>query len=152
MPAPYRGGCQCGAYRFEITAEPLTAYVCHCSDCQKQSGSAFGMAVVVAKDALRVLQGDTASYRKTAASGREADCLFCPGCGNRLFHAGGGPVLMIKTGLLDDTTGLEPVCHLWVKDKQPWVQIPPDVLTYETQPSDGFGALIERYKARTARA
>ena len=86
MPAPYKGGCQCGAVRFEISAEPLTAYVCHCITCQKQSGSAFGMAIVVPTDAIAVLEGGTSTFIKTADSGRESDCVFCPKCGNRLFH------------------------------------------------------------------
>ena len=149
MPAPYRGSCQCESFRFEITAEPLTAYLCHCSDCQKQSGSAYGMAIVVPKEAFKALQGETSVYRKKAASGREADCAFCPACGNRLYHDV-GPVLLVKAGLLDDTRGIEPICNLWIKDKQPWVQISDDMLNYETQPADGFGALIERYQQRMA--
>ena len=98
MPAPYKGGCQCGAVRFEINAEPLTAYVCHCITCQKQSGSAFGMAIVVPTDAIAVLEGGTSTFIKTADSGRESDCAFCcflafpvPGRGE-LFGCGFGRV------------------------------------------------------------
>lgn len=150
MPALYSGSCQCGACGFEIAAEPLTAYLCHCSDCQKQSGSAFGMAIVVPREAFRLRNGETQTYVKTAASGRAADCLFCRSCGNRLYHDV-GPVLLVKAGLIDDTTGIEPICNLWTKDAQPWVKIAENMLNYETQPTDGFGALIERYQARVAR-
>ena len=148
MPAPYKGGCQCGAVRFEISAEPLTAYVCHCITCQKQSGSAFGMAIVVPTDAIAVLEGDTSTFIKTADSGRESDCVFCPKCGNRLFHhiKADAAMSMVKTGLLDDASDIIPVAHLWTSRALNWVTIPNDVLIFEGQPEVGMGSLIEAYK------
>ena len=148
MPAPYKGGCQCGAVRFEINAEPLTAYVCHCITCQKQSGSAFGMAIVVPTDAIAVLEGGTSTFIKTADSGRESDCVFCPKCGNRLFHhiKAGAAMSMVKTGLLDDASDIIPVAHLWTSRALNWVTIPDDVLIFEGQPEVGMGSLIEAYK------
>lgn len=150
MPAPYSGSCQCGAVRFEITAEPLTAYVCHCSDCRKQSGSAFGMGIVVANEAIRMLQGETKVYVKTADSGREAECHFCPQCGSRILHRGkaGPPMSIIKTGLLDDASEIVPVAHFFTRSADPWVEIPDGVLAYETQPSEGLGPVIEAYQKR----
>jgi hypothetical protein len=148
MPAPYKGGCQCGAVRFEISAEPLTAYVCHCITCQKQSGSAFGMAIVVPTDAIAVLEGGTSTFIKTADSGRESDCVFCPKCGNRLFHhiKADAAMSMVKTGLLDDASDIIPVAHLWTSRALNWVTIPNDVLIFEGQPEVGMGSLIEAYK------
>ena len=148
MPAPYKGGCQCGAVRFEINAEPLTAYVCHCITCQKQSGSAFGMAIVVPTDAISVLEGGTSTFIKTADSGRESTCVFCPKCGNRLFHhiKAGAAMSMVKTGLLDDASDIIPVAHLWTSRALNWVTIPDNVLIFEGQPEVGMGSLIEAYK------
>ena len=148
MPAPYKGGCQCGAVRFEISAEPLTAYVCHCITCQKQSGSAFGMAIVVPTDAIAVLEGGTSTFIKTADSGRESDCVFCPKCGNRLFHhiKADAAMSMVKTGLLDDASDIIPVALLWTSRALNWVTIPNDVLIFEGQPEVGMGSLIEAYK------
>ena len=148
MPAPYKGGCQCGAVRFEISAEPLTAYVCHCITCQKQTGSAFGMAIVVPTDAIAVLEGGTSTFIKTADSGRESDCVFCPKCGNRLFHhiKADAAMSMVKTGLLDDASDIIPVALLWTSRALNWVTIPNDVLIFEGQPEVGMGSLIEAYK------
>ena len=148
MPAPYKGGCQCGAVRFEISAEPLTAYVCHCITCQKQSGSAFGMAIVVPTDAIAVIEGGTSTFIKTADSGRESDCVFCPKCGNRLFHhiKADAAMSMVKTGLLDDASDIIPVAHLWTSRALNWVTIPNDVLIFEGPPEVGMGSLIEAYK------
>jgi len=63
------GGCQCGKIRYRLTGEPLTLYVCHCSDCQTFSGSAFRTGVLVAGDDFRLLEGTPAIYEKTAAYG-----------------------------------------------------------------------------------
>jgi hypothetical protein len=54
MPAPYTGGCQCGSVRYVLTTEPIRLVACHCKECQRQSGSAFGMSTPVAKDSLTV--------------------------------------------------------------------------------------------------
>ena len=150
MPAPYSGSCQCGNIKFEITAEPLTVYVCHCNACKKQSGSAFGMAMVAAADSVKVLQGTPKVYVKTAQSGGEAECDFCPECGNRLFHRIGpdAPIVLVKTGVLDDAKDLTPVVHLWTEEIDDWVEIPDDVIAYEQQPTDRFAEAIELYKSR----
>ena len=54
MPAPYTGGCQCGLVRYVLTAEPIRLVACHCKECQRQSGSAFGMSMLVKQDSLTV--------------------------------------------------------------------------------------------------
>ena len=54
MPAPYSGGCQCGQVRYDLTGEPLHLIACHCSECQNQSGSAFGMSMIVKMDDLKI--------------------------------------------------------------------------------------------------
>jgi hypothetical protein len=150
MPAPYSGSCQCGAMKFEITAEPLTVYVCHCNACKKQSGSAFGMALIAPADAVKMTEGTPKSYTKTAQSGRTADCDFCPECGNRLFHRLGAdaPIVLVKTGIMDDPGQFEPVVHLWTESADPWVVIPDDVVAYDQQPADRFAEAMELYKAK----
>ena len=54
MPVSYTGGCQCGAIRYEVTDEPITLYACHCTACQTQSSSAFGLSMKLARDAFRL--------------------------------------------------------------------------------------------------
>jgi hypothetical protein len=55
MTAPYTGGCQCGSVRYVVTTEPIRLSACHCKECQRQSGSAFGMSMPVKKDSLTVI-------------------------------------------------------------------------------------------------
>ena len=106
------------------------------------------LAIVVPTDAIAVLEGGTSTFIKPADSGRESDCVFCPKCGNRLFHhiKADAAMSMVKTGLLDDASDIIPVAHLWTSRALNWVTIPNDVLIFEGQPEVGMGSLIEAYK------
>ena len=66
---PLTGGCLCGAIRYEVTAAPLGAYACHCMDCQKQSASAFALAVPVLRSSFRVTAGTPVAWTRTSPSG-----------------------------------------------------------------------------------
>ena len=97
-----------GSVRYQITANPLTLYVCHCTECQRQSGSAFALSLAVAREALVVLEGAPAVWRRELEGGRIIDCLFCGACGVRLFHnpERNPRASIVKPGTLDDTTWL----------------------------------------------
>ena len=100
----YEGGCQCGALRYRITAPPLVLYVCHCSECQTQSGSAFGMSLAVPSDAFSILSGTPKIWTRSSASGHRVECAFCADCGVRIFHKPERKpgTINIKPGTLDD--------------------------------------------------
>lgn len=149
MPRPLTGGCQCGACRYEVREPPLTIYACHCTECQRQSGSAFGMSMPVPRAGFSVTAGTPATWRRTAASGRAVDCLFCPACGTRLAHlpTRDDRLVNVKPGTLDDARWVRAVGHLWTRSAQPWVDVPNDVLRYDGQPAD-FEALYRAWAAR----
>ena len=121
------GGCQCGGVRYEVTAEkPYRTHVCHCTDCRKQSGSAFSVTWIIPKDGFRLTQGKLKVFASEAQSGRAKRGTFCPDCGSRIYNEielrpG---LLSIKPGTLDDASGLTPTRHVWVQSKLPWVVIP----------------------------
>ncbi len=121
---PQQGGCQCGAVRYELREPPLGTWACHCSLCRKQSGSAFGLSMSVALDALVFTQGEPASWTRTAESGHILDCLFCRDCGSRLIHRrhehGGRQTL--KPGTLDDTSWVVPERHFFPESALNWVK------------------------------
>lgn len=149
---PLAGGCQCARVRYAVTAVPLTLYLCHCAECQRQSASAFGMSMLVAEAAVEVDRARLGVFvRDAAAEERKLRCLFCPDCGTRLFHetAPRDGVVSVKAGTLDDTGWLRPVGHLWTRSAQPWVRIPPDDLAYPGEP-ESFDALYRRWKAVAA--
>jgi hypothetical protein len=79
VPAPYTGGCQCGSVRYILAMEPIRLAACHCKECQRQSGSAFGMSRPVKKDSLTVT-GATKQVTRIADSGNEVKGVFCPEC------------------------------------------------------------------------
>lgn len=138
MPNMHRsGGCQCGAVRYTLTCDKITAYACHCRECQKQSASAFALSVPVRRQDLKVL-GAPSAYERSTESGSRTKCWFCPDCGTRLYHqsARSPDRVTVKGGTLDDTDELSPVAHLWVSRKQSWLILPPGVPAYETQPDD----------------
>jgi hypothetical protein len=125
------GGCQCARVRYRIEGKPLAVVVCHCTECQRQSGSAFGMSMAVPRDAFRLLSGELRAFDVSCDSGRIKTCTFCPTCGTRIYHQVSREVLSIKPGTLDDTSGLDPDTHFWTKRKQPWVPIPDGVRCVE---------------------
>lgn len=124
-----QGGCQCGQVRYRLETEPRRLTVCHCLDCQRQSGSAFGLSLDVPKEAFKLVSGELETFRVLCDSGRPKDCAFCRRCGTRIYH-GGEWGLSIKAGTLDDTSSLRPDAHYWTKRKQPWVQIPEGALCF----------------------
>jgi len=150
VPLPLLGGCQCGACRYEITERPLTLYVCHCTECQRQSGSGFGMSMPVPRAGFTLTRGEPAEWARTADSGRTVNCAYCRDCGTRLFHAPArNPTAVnVKPGTLDSTGWLVPVGHLWTRSVQPWVTIPDGVVAFETQPATDFSVLFEAWRAR----
>ncbi|MCB1516964.1 MAG: GFA family protein [Hyphomicrobiaceae bacterium] len=134
---PQKGGCQCGTVRYELTGLPIVFYLCHCSECQKQSSSAFGESLRVRAKDLKI-EGDLAERERISPSGKSVVGQFCPKCGTRLFHrrAGYAENLNIKAGTLDDTSWLRPAGHIWTLSKQTWFQIGPDEISYERQPEN----------------
>jgi hypothetical protein len=134
MSAPYTGGCQCGSVRYVVTTEPIRLAACHCKECQRQSGSAFGMSMLVKRDSLTVT-GPTKQFVRTADSGNEVVGVFCPDCGVRIYHAPKlvQDVIALKSGTLDDTSWLRPGSFIWMRSAQGWVPVPDGVNALEGQ-------------------
>lgn len=151
MKLPLTGACQCRAVRYRCTAAPATIYACHCTECQRQSGSAFGTSMLVPRDAFSFTQGTPRTWTRTSDSGRKVDCLFCPDCGTRLVHLPqhSPTMAIIRPGALDDTSWIRLVGHIWLRSKQPWFAVPADAITYDQQPPD-FSVLIKTYAERNA--
>jgi hypothetical protein len=137
MATKYTGGCQCGEVRYEVVGTPRKLIVCHCTDCQRQSGSAFGMTLVVNEAGFRLTQGEVKTFASTSAAGRAKLGAFCPQCGTRIYHKPEWRpgTVSVKPGTLDDTSELRPDMHIWISSKQPWVTIPDRVETHDTNPS-----------------
>ncbi len=130
------GGCQCGAVRYECAGNPLALYACHCSECRKQSASAFGMSLVVRRSGFRVTRGKPRMWSRLADSGRRVDCAFCPECGSRLWHEREGiaDTITLKAGSLDQPVDFSTAIHIWTSRKLPGMNIPPDAVQFPEEP------------------
>ena len=117
------GGCQCGYIRYDLTRVPLGLAACHCRECQRQSGSAFGLSLAVAAGGFELRSGTLKTFEIKCDSGRIKTCAFCPECGTRIYHRTVNG-MSLKAGTLDDTSWLKPDAHYWTTRKQPWLVIP----------------------------
>ena len=144
MKLPLTGGCVCGSVRYEITAEPITVYACHCMDCQRITSSAFSIGVVVADEAFRSIGNDPrAAPGGVTAAGRVKSRLICSECGTWIYgdprpgteHP--GMIRVVRGGTLDDTSWLKPTAHFWTRSAQPWVRLPEGATLHDTQPNGG---------------
>ena len=123
MPNIYTGQCQCGAIRYEFTGPPQTVHACHCRECQKRSGSAFGLTMIV-KKANFILKGQVSTYRRTSDSGQSVTSHFCPVCGNPIYGEleRFSDIVAVRPGTLDDTSWFNPERHIWTDSAQGWFQ------------------------------
>jgi hypothetical protein len=147
MHLPQSGGCLCGAVRYEITEPPLVTYTCHCTICQRLTGSAFSSAVLVAAEACRFAGSGWRSFERPADSGRVVTRWVCRDCGTWICNgarpgtAAPGSLVAVRAGTLDDTAWLRPTAHFWTRSAQPWVILPEGDTRFATQPEDGLAWL-----------
>ena len=122
-PRPITGRCLCGGVTYSADAEPVAQAVCHCTDCQRQTGNPFSVIVGVPYAALEV-SGDTlATYSTTGEDhGGKTERNFCSACGAPVFSiaAAAPEMAFIKAGSLDDASWLEPAVEVWTRSAQPW--------------------------------
>ena len=107
------GGCLCGAVRYSGEAEPIFAGLCHCTSCQKGSGSAFNTVVAVPKPAVS-FSGALSTYEGKGDTGNATYRRFCPACGSPVAMEAAvmADVVMIPTGTLDDASAVQPAMQI----------------------------------------
>src|ERR1700742_2786798 len=102
--AKIEGGCSCGKVRYRAEAEPLFTGICHCTSCQKTSGTSFAVVVAVPEPAL-IMSGETRTYDSKGDSGQGTHSTFCPHCGSPLTATADimQGFVMIRAGTMDDS-------------------------------------------------
>jgi hypothetical protein len=117
------GRCMCGNLNYTADADPVVQAVCHCTDCQRQTGSPFTVLVGVPRSALTV-EGDTlGSFTTTGEDhGGQTQRNFCTACGAPVFSVAAvlPDLALLKSGSLDDSSWLEPAIEVWTSSAQPW--------------------------------
>lgn len=118
-----KGGCLCGKVRYQSAQQPLMSAACHCKHCQKQSGSAFSVNLIVPLAALDITGDSLATFDDIGASGMGVKRHFCSHCGSPIhseLDAMPG-VAALKAGTLDDASWVRPQVNMWCASAQPWV-------------------------------
>ena len=134
--AHIEGGCLCGQIRYSADVDPAFVGVCHCTDCQKFTGSAFATVVAVPASALKVT-GSLKTFTKSGDSGKPIHRRFCPECGSGIMdEADALPgVAMLNAGTLDDASWVKPLSEIYCDSAQPWVHLGGDMKRFAKLPS-----------------
>jgi hypothetical protein len=133
--AGIEGGCLCGAVRYRTAAEPVLVGICHCRDCQKFTGSAFGFIVGLPRAALAI-SGAVKRFTKPADSGRPIVRQFCPECGSSIAEesAARPDLLIINGGTLDDPNSVTPATEIYCDRALSWVHLGGDMRRFPRSP------------------
>jgi hypothetical protein len=125
---PHEGGCDCRHVRYRLTTKPLFVHCCHCTWCQRETGSAFALNAMIESDRVEMLHGEVEVVDTPSASGRGQKISRCPKCRIAVWsnYAGGGDaVRFVRVGTLDEPARCPPDVHIFTSTKQPWVVLAP---------------------------
>ena len=119
------GGCACGAVRYRLASGPLFVHCCHCLNCQRQTGSAFVINLLIEADRVELLSGDPVAVDVPRDDGSSQRIFRCPTCQVAVYSEYGRPeVLFVRAGTLDDPSRVEPDVHIYTRSKVGWVELP----------------------------
>lgn len=132
------GSCHCGEVEFEAVVDANKVMLCHCTDCQKLSGTAFRSVVISAPNGLTFTKGKTKEYIKIAESGNERAQGFCQNCGSAIYATSvdtENRVYGIRVGCVEQRNELTPKCQIWGHSSVPWLNKIADLPTFDTIPT-----------------
>jgi hypothetical protein len=129
------GACHCGKLAYEAEIDPDKVGVCHCTDCQTLTGTAFSTFVPVPRDAFRLRSGAPKIYIKTAESGSKRAQAFCPECGTRMYASAAVEPQMfnLRVGTMRQRASLPPKAQFWCRSALGWATDLRSVKTFEKQ-------------------
>ena len=125
------GGCACGEVRYRLVSEPLFVNCCHCLNCQRQTGSAFVINVLIETDRVKLLAWEPVAVDVPRDDGSSQTIFRCPRCQLGLFSEYSHPgVRFVRAGTLDDPSAVAPGAHVYTRSKLSWVTLPDDVPSF----------------------
>ncbi len=126
------GGCSCGEVRYRLSSDPLFVHCCHCLNCQRQTGSAFVLNMLIEADRVELLAGEPESVPVPRDDGSEQIVWRCPACRVALYSTyGRATVYFVRAGTLDDPASVAPDVHIYTRSKLPWIALPESVPAFE---------------------
>lgn len=141
MAESYEGGCACRRVRYRMNGRPLFVHCCHCTWCQRETGSAFAVNAMVEADRVDVIAGTPERVVTPSVSGKGQIILRCPDCRVAVwshYPGSGEAVNFMRVGTLDEPASMPPDIHIYTSTMLPWVVLP-----------EGVPAVAEFYDART---
>ncbi len=156
MSEVHEGGCLCRAIRYRVKGNPLRAYVCHCTFCQRRTGSAFGIIVWIEEENFELTGDGITTYQDRSERNRWVRLHFCNRCGTTVMMTTEGRpgVRFMMVGTFDDPNWVKFDRHTWTRSAQHWVVIPQNVDCYEKgggkplEPRPAFGYLRTSHYSR----
>jgi hypothetical protein len=132
MNAHPQGGCACGATRYRLLSEPLFIHCCHCLNCQRQTGSAFVINLLIEAERVEILAALPQPVDAPRDDGSVQRIFRCPHCQVAVFSEYGRPeVWFVRGGTLDDPTQITPDVHIYTRSKVGWVTLHEDTPAFE---------------------
>jgi hypothetical protein len=116
------GRCHCGQITYEAIVDPGKVTICHCTDCQTLSGSAYRASVPAPRETFSLLTGQPKTYIKTADSGAKRAHAFCPDCGSPIYSSAisDPPTYSLRVGCLKQRAELPPGKQIWCRSALEW--------------------------------
>jgi hypothetical protein len=125
MSVAREGGCTCGSVRYRLVSDPLFTHCCHCLNCQRQTGSAFVINLLIERDRVEVLGADPQPVDVPRDDGSTQRIYRCPTCQVAVFSEYSRPeVWFVRGGTLDDPTSVTPDVHIYARSKVRWLTLP----------------------------
>lgn len=117
------GQCHCGFLAYEAEINLDNVLICHCTDCQTLSGTAFRTGVRVAKDDFTLISGEPTFYIKTTDRDKQTAQAFCPQCGSQIYatQVPESEFYAVRTGTVRQRDELIPKFQIWTRSEQPWL-------------------------------
>ena len=131
-PTAALGGCLCGAIRYRVSAPITKLIVCHCTDCQKASGTGASVNGFVPSENFEILKGEPKIFSKVVDSGNTLHRAYCADCGSPIYSRRDNTpqTTGLKVGTLDEPLGMEVAMNIWTRSARPWMHIDPDLQSY----------------------
>src|SRR5262245_16072169 len=130
--------CSCGQLKVVMSGKPRSVAACSCIECQKSTGSVFGISSYWPKSAVVAIEGESKAWRRGSDSGRWVDSYFCPTCASTVYwymEAAPGAI-GISAGNFADPNFEPPTYAVWSETKHPWVSFPVGCLENERERSE----------------
>ena len=132
MSKTFDGRCACGEVKYRLTSPPMFVHCCHCYDCQRQTGSAFVVNLLIEADRVEVVSGTPEPVDAPRDDGSAQLIFRCPRCQIAVFSEYGRPeVRFVRAGTLDEPTDITPDIHIFTRSRVDWVTLPEGAAAFD---------------------